>query len=239
MLPPPRLSAAGRIARVFLRRPVLLLLRLFLAGETDRGRAAVPEIKFLYRKTSRFPALLLALALFVDVCSAGAESGLTARLVNKRPLDEAGPVGFYLGQVEVTLPDGTKKLLPHWTYLEPQVAKDRVIFFATEGLKITRIFFYDPVTEKERSHRLPYDMDPVFASPSFSPDGNKLAYYVPKAQRVIVRHWPSLKLLRKSEKFPVRPTDVPPVPPVWTGPTKVQFDPLFFLPERQVSFSFP
>jgi hypothetical protein len=26
------------------------------------------------------------------------------------------------------------------------------------------------------------------------------------------------------------------MPPVWTSVTKVQFDPLFFLPDRQVSF---
>jgi hypothetical protein len=166
-----------------------------------------------------------------------AENALKARLVNKKPMSEAGPVSFFAGQVEVTLPDGAKKLLPHWSYMEPQVAGDRVIFFPTEeGLKLTRIFFYHAKTDKTDSYRLPLDMDPYFGSPSFSPDGDKLAYYLPKEQKVIVRHWPTFKLLKDSERYPVRPTDVPPMPPVWLDETTVEFDPLFFLPERQISF---
>ena len=182
-------------------------------------------------------ALFLALVFFgIGSASEVAASGPTARLVNKKPTGEEGPVSFYVGQVEVTLPDGTKKLLPHWSYMEPQVAGDRVIFLPTEGMELTRIFFYDPKTDKTSSYRLPLDMDPVFGSPSFAPDGDKLAYYLPKEQKVIVRQWPTLRLLKESERFPVRPTDVPPMPPVWTSPTKVQFDPLFFMPERQISF---
>jgi hypothetical protein len=199
---------------------------------------------FLVRRNSkglrpafRLLAVFLALAIFGLGAAAGAaENGLKARLVNKKPTGEAGPVSFYVGQVEVTLPDGTRKLLPHWSYMEPQVAGDRVIFLPTEGVQLTRIFFYDPKTDKTSSYRLPLDMDPYFGSPSFAPDGDKLAYYLHKDQKVIVRSWPSLKLLKESERFPMRPTDVPPMPPVWTSPTKVQFDPLFFLPDRQVSF---
>ncbi len=201
----------------------------------------VPGLRFPVRKF-KFGLLGLLLTLVASGNSVNAEiaeSGLTARLINKRLLEDAGPVGFYVGQVEVTLPDGTRKLLPHWSYLEPQVAGNRVIFFPTEGLRLTRIFFYNAQTDRTVSYRRPRDMDPVFASPSFSPDGDKLAYYVPKARKVVVRSWPSLKLLKQSVPHPVRPTDVPPMPPVWTSPTRVQFDPLFFLPERQVSFSFP
>jgi hypothetical protein len=191
-------------------------------------------------KQQRIRLLGLVLVLIIAGIPAhlgAAEKGLKARLVNKKPVSEAGPVSFYVGQIEVTLPDGTKKLLPHWSYMEPQVAGDRVIFFPTdEKLKLTRVFIYDPKTDKTSSFRFPFDMDPYFGSPSFSPDGDKLAYYLPKEQKVIVRSWPSLKLLKQSEKFPVRPTDVPPMPPVWTSPAKVQFDPLFFLPDRQISF---
>lgn len=168
--------------------------------------------------------------------SVAGENTVQARLANKKPLEEAGPVSFYVGQVEVALPDGTRKLLPHWSYLEPQVAGDRVLFFPTEGLKLTRIYCYNAKTDKTASFRLPHDMDPVFGSPGFSPDGDKLAYYHGQEGKVLVRAWPSLKLLKQSGRYPVRPTDVPPMPPVWTSPTKVQFDPLFFLPERQVSF---
>ncbi len=189
------------------------------------------------RPAFRLLALFLALAIFgLGAASGAAENGLKARLVNKKPMGETGSVSFYLGQVEVLLPDGNKKLLPHWSYMEPQVIGDRVLFLPTEGLKLTRIFFYHARTDNTDSYRLPLDMDPVFGSPSFSPDGSMLAYYLPKAQKVIVRSWPALKLLKESESHPVRPTDVPPMPPVWTGPTKVQFDPLFFLPERQISF---
>lgn len=201
------------------------------------GRFRVLGFRFAIEKYWQWVTSLALATLWLGAPGAAAES-LQARLVNKEPLP-GGPVSFYTGQVEVTLADGTKKLLPHRSYLEPQVAGNRVIFFPTEGLKLTRILVYEAETDKTRSYRLPVDLDPVFGSPSFSPDGDKLAYYLPKSQRVIVRHWPSLKILRKSDKFPVRPTDVPPMPPVWTGPDKVQFDPLFFLPERQVSFSFP
>lgn len=199
-------------------------------------RFSVFGFRFLVKKYWLWVPFLVLATLGLGTPVAAGE-GLQARLVNKKPL-ESGPVSFYIGQVEVALPDGTTKLLPHWSYLEPQVAGHRVIFFPTEGLRLTRIFFYDAETDETRSYRLPVDLDPVLGSPSFSPHGDKLAYYLPKAQRVIVRHWPSLKILKKSEKFPVRPTDVPPMPPVWTGPDKVQFDPQFFLPERQVSFSF-
>jgi hypothetical protein len=192
-------------------------------------------------KKQRIRLLGLVLVLIIAGIPAhlgAAEQGLKARLVNKKLVGESGPVSFYVGQVEVTLPDGAKKLLPHWSYMEPQVAGDRVIFFPTEErLKLTRIFFYHAKTDKTDSYRLPHDMDPYFGSPSFSPDGDKLAYYLPKEEKVVVRSWPSLKLLKQSEKFPVRPTDVPPMPPVWTSPAKVQFDPLFFLPERQITFN--
>jgi hypothetical protein len=180
--------------------------------------------------------MFFALALLSAVVPGVAAADLEARLVNKKPLEETGPVSFFVGQVQVTHPDGTQKLLDHWSYMEPQVVGGRVVLLPTEGLKLTRIFFYDPETGKTESYRLPHDMDPVFGSPSFSPDGDKMAYYLPKEQRVIVRSWPSLRLLKQSDRHPVRPGDVPPMPPVWTGPAQVQFDPLFFLPEQQITF---
>ncbi|MDI6853697.1 MAG: hypothetical protein QME75_08875 [Deltaproteobacteria bacterium] len=189
------------------------------------------------RSACALPALLLALAIIsIPSDLLAVEGSLEARLVNKKPLEEAGPGSFFVGQVQVTHPDGTQKLLDHWSYMEPQVVGDRVVFLPTEGLKLTRIFFYDPKTGKTDSFRLPHDMDRVSGSPSFSPDGDMLAYYLPNEQRVVVRAWPSLRLLRKSDRHPVRPGEVPPMPPVWTSPDKVQFDPLFFQPEQPVSF---
>ncbi|MBW1990669.1 MAG: PD40 domain-containing protein [Deltaproteobacteria bacterium] len=174
--------------------------------------------------------------LGLGAAAAAAAGSLQARLVNKQPAGEPGPVSFYLGQVEVTRPDGTSKLLPYWSYLEPQVAGERVVFLPTRGLKLTRIFFYHPQSDKITSYRLPLDLDPFFGCPSFSPDGKKIAYYLVKERKVIVRSWPALKLLKESPPYPLRPTDVPPMPPVWTSPTRVEFDPLFFLPEQQITF---
>src|SRR3990172_1543095 len=79
------------------------------------------------RNIIRLLALFLALAILgVGAASEAAADGLQARLVNKKPVGEQGPVSFYVGQIEVTLPDGAKKLLPHWSYMEPQVVGNRV-----------------------------------------------------------------------------------------------------------------
>jgi hypothetical protein len=193
-------------------------------------------------KTRKIGFLGILLALIISGMSAeigAAESAVKARLVNKEPLAGAGQVTLHEGQVEVTLPDGPPKLLPHRSYLEPLVVEDQVFFLPTEGFKLTRIYIYYAKTDQTESFRLPLDMDPVFGSPSFSPDGKKIAYYLVQEQRVIVRTWPALKLLKQSNRHPVRPTDVPAMPPIWTSPAQVEFDPLFFLPERPVAFTFP
>jgi hypothetical protein len=190
-------------------------------------------------KTNEISLLALLLALVISGISAdlgAAASGVQARLVNKEPMGGAGPVSLYVGQVEVTLPDGTQKLLPFHSYLEPLAVEDRVLFLPTDGLELTRIYIYHAKTDQTESFRLPLDMDPVFGSPSFSPDGKKIAYYLVQEQRVIVRSWPALRLLKQSDRHPVRPTDVPPMPPIWTSAAQVEFDPLFFLPERPMSF---
>lgn len=161
---------------------------------------------------------------------------LRARLVNKRVIGAEGPVGFSVGQVEVTFPDGRTKLLPYQSYLEPLTVGDQVFILPTEDLQLTRIFIYHAKTDKTASYRLPLDLDPYFGSPSFSPDGKKIAYYQVKEGRVVVRSWPGLKLLRRSPSYPVRPTDVPPEPPAWKSPTLVKFDPYFFMPERRIAF---
>ncbi|MDD3582081.1 MAG: hypothetical protein PHW74_13820 [Desulfobacca sp.] len=181
-------------------------------------------------------AVIAGIALLALV-PGGAAAELQARLVNKTVIEDHGPMGLYIGQVEIILPDGQTKLLPHWSYLQPQVVKDRVFILASEGLSLNRIYIYHARRDQEESFRLPLDLDPLWGSPSFSPDGRKIAYYQVKDGRVVVRTWPALSMLRKSPSYPVRALEVPPEPPRWKNPTTVVFDPRFFRPEREINFN--
>ncbi|OPX19622.1 MAG: hypothetical protein BZ151_08290 [Desulfobacca sp. 4484_104] len=186
------------------------------------------------------PSLLgavIAGITLLALVAAGTAAELRARLVNKTVIEGQGPMGLYIGQVEIILPDGQTKLLPYWSYLQPQVVKDRVFILSSEGLSLSRIFIYDARRDKEESFRLPLDLDPLWGSPSFSPDGRKIAYYLVKEGRVVVRTWPALSMLRKSPSYPVRALEVPPEPPRWKNPTTVVFDPWFFRPAREINFN--
>jgi hypothetical protein len=125
--------------------------------------------------------LLLFLACLM-FCAAPAPAvraaELKAELVKKTM--EGTTVGFLTGQVQLTFPDGHTQLLPYRSHLPPVAANGKVYIFTTnkEG-EITRIVVYDSAKGRGQSLLLPEDLkrNPYFGSPSFSPDGTKVAYY--------------------------------------------------------------
>jgi hypothetical protein len=125
--------------------------------------------------------LLLCLAgpLFgaVPAPAAGAAE-LKAELVNKVREGWSG-ASLPTGQVKLTYPDSRTKLLPYRSHLQPVVADGKVCIFATKNLDITRIVVYDSASNRAQSFPLPEDLERYnyFGSPSFSPDGTKVAYY--------------------------------------------------------------
>lgn len=162
---------------------------------------------------------------------------LQASLVQKEMAD-AGPVSFETGLVQVAFPDGKVEVLPYRTHLTPVAAKGRVFIFPSRKGSITGIVVYDAQTRKKRDFPLPPDLDPYFSTPSVSPDGAKMAYYVLTGKKtageargqVRVRSFPKGRVLWESSPAKVRATDVPPMEPVWKGPTRAEFDPEFFDP---------
>jgi hypothetical protein len=79
-----------------------------------------------------------------------------------------------------------------------------------------------------------------FCSPSFSPDGKKIAYYlVLKDERgkVIVRSFPDGNVLKESQIYKIPGTDVPPAIPNWKDSMTVEFEGDIFYPPLKVIFS--
>ncbi len=191
----------------------------------------------------RFPkkslVLLMALALLPAAASPGpGEKKLKVRLVNLKmePLD--GPVSFSTGQVEITLADGRVQFLPYRTHILPRVVDRRVLIFPTKNGELSGIIRYDAAAHQAQSFPLPPDLHPYFASPSFSPDGGRVAFYVVGGQgqgRVRVCSWPEWQLIWESPVLQLRPTDEPPLPPLWKTSNLVEFEAQFFEPPRSLS----
>jgi hypothetical protein len=185
-------------------------------------------------RTSTFFAFLILLLLVSSTFG----GNLQVRLVNKIAEPREGPVSFDTGQVEIVFPDGRTRLLPYRTYLTPLVVNDRIYLFPAKEGQIRGMVIYQAESGGAKSFPLPEDLDPYFGSPSFSPDGAKIAYYRVKGDgrgEVRVRSFPGGKLLAQSQVLKLRPTDVPPEPPTWQSRARVEFDAEFFDPPRRVS----
>jgi hypothetical protein len=131
-----------------------------------------------------FLILCLACLIFCMVpAPAWGAAELKAELVNK-VMEEWDGMGYPTGQVQLTFPEGRTLLLPYRSHLQPVVAERKVHIFVTEGAEIKSIMIYDPAKGQGQSfYPLPDDLDPYYGSPSFSPDGTRVAYYCPLGAR--------------------------------------------------------
>ena len=167
---------------------------------------------------------------------------LKAELVKKTM--EGTTVGFMTGQVQVTYPDGHTKLLKYRSDSKPLVVEGKVYILTTKDGEVTGIVVYDSAKGRGQSFPLPEDLkvDPYFCSPSFSPDGTKVAYYFlarPGSGGVRVRSWPDWRLLWESPVYDLLGTDIPPAPPVWKTKSLVEFDPHCFDPPQVLKYQVP
>jgi hypothetical protein len=81
------------------------------------------------------------------------------------------------GEVQLTYPDGRIQILPYRSHFSPVVANGKVYILVSEFGELNSIVIYDPAKSWGQSFPLPDDFDPLFSSPSFSPDGTRVAYY--------------------------------------------------------------
>ena len=103
-------------------------------------------------------------------------------------------------------PNSHTKLLPYHSHLQPVVADGKVYIFTTKNLGASRIVVYGPGRGRGQSFPLPEDLG---GSPSFSPDGTKVAYYSHQ-EAEHVPHWSFIDRTGKT-------VPVPPVPRQFKG----------------------
>jgi hypothetical protein len=129
---------------------------------------------------------------------------LKAELVNKE-LEGWSGASLPTGQVQLTYPDGRTHLLPYRSHLKPLAANGKVFIFTTKNLEITRIVIYDSASGQAQSFPLPEDLvsNNYFCSPSFSPDGTKVAYYFDRE----AKHEPHWSYIDRTDKAVPRPPD--------------------------------
>lgn len=169
-------------------------------------------------------------------------------LVNKALGPDDAPLMFNTGNIKIIYPDGNSKILPYKTHYDPPalVIGDKVYIIATnkQGY-VSGIIIYNTKTDKSKKYPLPTDINNlkkrIFCSPSFSPDGNKLAYYIvfdDGKGKVIVRSFPDGKILKESKTYKLTGRGVTPSIPNWKTSQSVEFEEEFFDPPIKTHFIF-
>jgi hypothetical protein len=156
------------------------------------------------RKHRSLILLLFLASLIFCAAPAVCAAELKAELVNKVWEGWSG-ASLLTGPVQLTFPDGRTKLLPYRSHLQPVVADGKVYIFTTKNLAITRIVIYDSASGRAQSFPLPEDLDSnnYFSSPSFSPDGTKVAYYFHQE----AKHKPHWSFIDRTGKEVPRPSE--------------------------------
>jgi len=189
--------------------------------------------------------LITILFLIVSTYSYAAVS---LELVNKVLGPPEAPLLFNTGNIKVTLPNGKSKILPYKTHYDPpgSIIGDKVYIITTntQGY-VSGIIIYNTKTDQTKKYPLPSDINNLkkrfFCSPSFSPDGSKLAYYIvfdDGKGKVVVRSFPEGKLLKESPTYELTGRGVTPIIPTWKTSQSVEFEEEFFDPPRKIIFVF-
>lgn len=175
-------------------------------------------------------------------------AGVSLELVNKVLGPADAPLMFDTGNIKITFPDGKSKILPYKTHYDPPGIivgeKVHIITTNTQGY-VSGIIIYDAKTHQTHKYPLPPDLNSLkkkfFCSPSFSPDGAKLAYYIvfdDGKGKVVVRSFPEGRLLKESPTYTLTGRGVTPIMPTWKTSQRVEFEEEFFDPPQKVNFVF-
>jgi len=188
--------------------------------------------------------LLILIIVFFLVTSNNSFAGVSAELVDKvlGPVD--APLMFNTGKIKVIDANGKSKILPYKTHFAPSVIGDNVYIITTNVRgDVTGIITYNAKNGRVKKYPLPSDINTFkkkfFCSPSFSPDGNKIAYYIvfdDGKGKVVVSSFPDGELLKESLTYELNGRGVTPLLPNWKTPQSVEFEDEFFDPPIKINF---
>lgn len=138
----------------------------------------------------------------------------STRLVDSLPWEdnEWGLEGV-LYRVEITLAGRVDTLPAVFTKDLPVLTNDTVVLGLNyEQDRVTSVFQYDPISKELDSIHMPErleDFQSYFSRPSFSPNGNYLAYvaYAGGGAQAVVRNWPELEIVFDGPNVEIPPTD--------------------------------
>lgn len=117
----------------------------------------------------------------------------------------------YLRRIAISMGDRFDTI-PHvlTDELPLQARPGQLFIFGYEADAIKAVYQYDAYTRRLGELRLPDDFNPLYSSPSISPSGEHIAYLdVPRngTAAAVVRSWPALDLVWKTESITISATD--------------------------------